>query len=200
MTGETKVRASHRVRVETILQAASRVIATEGAHGVHMERVAREAGVSKGLVHYYFATRTELLRQTIAYSDERCDAQLREELAGLATARERLERLLLSYVDNEAVFAENRALWNAAWGALRLDPELAPDVIAAYRGISVQVEALIVAGAEDGSVVAVASPAETSLSLMALAEGLSSLYDAEVVSADEAAHLIRRAIATELGG
>ena len=199
MTGETKVRASHKVRVETILQAASRLIATEGAHGVHMERVAREAGVSKGLVHYYFSTRTELLRQTIAYSDRQCDARLREQLAGLATARERLERLLLSYVDNEAVFAENRALWNAAWGALRLDPELAPDLIAAYRGISDQVEELIVAGSDDGSVAAVDDPAETSISLMALAEGLSSLYDADVVGADEAARLIRRAVATELG-
>ena len=200
MESGTRVRRSHQVRVDAILQAACRVIATEGAHGVHMERVAREAGVSKGLVHYYFSTRTELLRQTIAYSDRQCEEQLAEELAGLQTARERVDRLLLSYVDNEAVFAENRALWNAAWGSLRLDPELAPDLIGAYRGIIDQVETLIRDGVADGSIVAIADPAETALSLTALAEGLSSLYDAEAVAAGEAARLIRRAIAAELDG
>ncbi len=39
-----------------ILEAACRVIAREGADGLRMGAVAREAGVSSALIHYYFAT------------------------------------------------------------------------------------------------------------------------------------------------
>ena len=38
---------------------------SEGAHGLRMASVAAEAGVSKALVHYYFATRQELLRERV---------------------------------------------------------------------------------------------------------------------------------------
>ncbi len=53
-------------RIAAILEAACRVIARDGAHGLHMQAVADEAGVSKALVHYYFATRQELLRRAFA--------------------------------------------------------------------------------------------------------------------------------------
>ena len=49
-------------RVVEILDAACRVIARDGWTGLRMDAVAREAGVSKALVHYYFATRKGLLR------------------------------------------------------------------------------------------------------------------------------------------
>ena len=39
-------------RVVAILEAACRVVVREGAHGLRMAAVAREAGVSKALVHY----------------------------------------------------------------------------------------------------------------------------------------------------
>ena len=39
-------------RVAEILDSACRVIARDGWHGLRMDAVAREAGVSKALVHY----------------------------------------------------------------------------------------------------------------------------------------------------
>jgi AcrR family transcriptional regulator len=54
-----------------ILEAACRVIVREGPHGLRMARVAEEAKVSKALVHYYFATRQELLRNAFAFSEQR---------------------------------------------------------------------------------------------------------------------------------
>ena len=44
-------------RVADILEAVNRVVVRDGAHGLRMAGVAKEAGVSKALVHYYFATR-----------------------------------------------------------------------------------------------------------------------------------------------
>ena len=74
-----------------ILEAACRVIVRDGAHGLRMAGVAKEAGVSKALVHYYFATRQELLRSAFAFSESRWNAAVDGELEsvtdGAAQAR-----------------------------------------------------------------------------------------------------------------
>jgi len=94
-------------RTIAIVQAACRVVAREGTHGLRMEAVAREAGVSKALVHYYFATRRELLRAAFAYVDDRWRARVADELVLAATGADRLERFLLLYVDDEMVPGEH---------------------------------------------------------------------------------------------
>ena len=63
-------------REEAILVAACRVIAQSGAAGLRMSEVAREAGVSSALLHYYFATRHELLVRAFAFADSRVDAHV----------------------------------------------------------------------------------------------------------------------------
>ena len=72
-------------RSTRILEAACRVIVREGAHGLRMARVAEEADVSKALVHYYFATRQELLRKAFAFSEQRWQAAIDAELATVST-------------------------------------------------------------------------------------------------------------------
>jgi AcrR family transcriptional regulator len=47
--------------VQRILRAASRVFGRSGYDGASMGDVAREAGVSKGLLHYHFTSKEELL-------------------------------------------------------------------------------------------------------------------------------------------
>ena len=61
-------------RTNDILRAACRVIAERGCDGMRMGDVARSAGVSSALVHYYFDTRSELLRRAFLYADEQVDA------------------------------------------------------------------------------------------------------------------------------
>ncbi len=57
-------------------------VARRGAAGSTFDHVAREAGVSRGLLHYYFGTKERLLAEVV-----RRDAALR-----LPLLRERLER------------------------------------------------------------------------------------------------------------
>ena len=61
-------------REDAILAAACRVIAQTGAAGLRMSEVAREAGVSSALLHYYFATRHELLVRSFVFADTRVAA------------------------------------------------------------------------------------------------------------------------------
>ena len=51
---------------DTILDAAMRVLLREGLRGWSVDLVAKEAGSSKGLVHYHHRTRQALLREVAA--------------------------------------------------------------------------------------------------------------------------------------
>jgi AcrR family transcriptional regulator len=83
---------------EAILLAACRAIVDRGVEKVRMQDIGDAAGVSPTLPHYYFKTRSELLRQAFVYAEEGM-VQLELEVAGEFPPRERLERLLLVYFD-----------------------------------------------------------------------------------------------------
>ena len=128
------------------------MIVREGAHGLRMARVAEEADVSKALVHYYFATRQELLRNAFAFSEQRWQAAIDAELATVSTGAARVERMLLVSVDPALAFSEQRALGNEVWSSLRSDEELRPLVERSYRAWLGRVVDLIEEGKADGSI------------------------------------------------
>jgi AcrR family transcriptional regulator len=192
--------APHPTRLDEILEAAGRVIARDGAHGLHMKAVAREAGVSKALVHYYLSTRQELLRQALAHADAQTRSALEHELAPLPHGRARLERMLVAYATNAPELSESQALWNAAWGSLKLDDDLAPAVRAGYRRWFEWILSLVDEGRADGSVGGRSDAREIAIELNALADGLSSLVDTGVVEPTEAAELVTRTVAGLAGG
>jgi AcrR family transcriptional regulator len=55
---------------QRILDAAVRLIAREGVDDVRIARIAMDAGVSAGLVHYHFASREALLAEALEHSYE----------------------------------------------------------------------------------------------------------------------------------
>lgn len=75
MTASTAARPRTRLEPEArqaqILDHAARLVAEDGLSGFSMERVAREAGVSKALVYTYFASQTNLLRALLKRDLER---------------------------------------------------------------------------------------------------------------------------------
>jgi AcrR family transcriptional regulator len=85
-------------KVQRIVDAMRTCIATRGIAGATFEHVSREAGVSRGLLHYYFGTKERLLIEVL-----RGDAQVRIAAfdAPLAAARtaEELVDILVSGVD-----------------------------------------------------------------------------------------------------
>ncbi|MBS1240026.1 MAG: TetR-family transcriptional regulator [Proteobacteria bacterium] len=53
---------------EAILAAALRVFASDGYDGASMPRIAKVAQVAAPLIHYYFGSKENLWRETVAYS------------------------------------------------------------------------------------------------------------------------------------
>ena len=185
-------------RVDEILRAACRVVVETGASDLRIATVAREAGVSRTLVHYYFSTRQELLRAAFAYAERRRAEALDSELEELPTGAERAERALLRTLEPE--LAETPALWNEVWSSLRHDHELRPLVESRYRAWTERVVRLLDEGKRDGSVPETVEPVASGWRLAAAADGLDSILYLGLLDREAAKELLVTSLRRELRG
>jgi AcrR family transcriptional regulator len=181
-----------------ILEAACRVIAREGADGLRMGAVAREAGVSSALIHYYFATRSDLLVNAFEHADREADRAAAEAIEDIPLALDRLARLLVVYAAADPVFREDWVLSIEMWRSAIFDERLRPSVMESNQAWLGQVADLIREGAHDGSIPPVADVELVTLRLTALVDGLGLQILTGLVDHDRAADVIRSAIAQEL--
>ena len=186
------------MRAGEILEAACRVVARDGAHGLHMKAVAEEAGVSKALVHYYFATRQELLRRTFVHAEQHLDRIVHLELAELKTGAERLERTLMISLDADSTFGERRVFWNEVWSSVGFDEELRPLMRDWYEQWLARLVTLVEEGRADGSIPGEIDAKAVAWRLGAAADGVDSLLYLGIVNHDGAAAMIRAALEREL--
>ena len=77
----TKERELSGDKAQRIVDAMRNSVASRGAAGSTFEHVAREAGVSRGLLHYYFGTKERLLVEVVRRDTELRVARLDERLA-----------------------------------------------------------------------------------------------------------------------
>ena len=76
-----------------ILEAGLKVFATYGYHKASFTEITREAGVARGLVHYYFRNKEELL-EVILDEALRVLKELRQDLQRHRLPQRKLERLI----------------------------------------------------------------------------------------------------------
>jgi AcrR family transcriptional regulator len=198
-TSDAETGAATSERVVAILESACRVVVREGAHGLRMASVAREAGVSKALVHYYFSTRQELLRSAFTFTESRWREAVATELETLRTGRERVARVLLTSIDADPPFGDQRALWNEVWSSLRFDDELQPLVAESYRSWLAQIVDLVGEGLADSSIPASVDAVQAGPRLAAVGDGLDSMLYLGLIDRDEARELMLGSLDRELG-
>jgi AcrR family transcriptional regulator len=92
----TKERQLSGDKAQRIVDAMRDSVARRGAAGSTFEHVAREAGVSRGLLHYYFGTKERLLVEVVRRDTELRIARLDEMLAEAATPDDVLSVLVSS--------------------------------------------------------------------------------------------------------
>jgi AcrR family transcriptional regulator len=73
-------------KAQRIVEAMRRSVAKRGAAASTFEHVSREAGVSRGLLHYYFGTKEQLLVEAVRRDCELRMELLERQLAGAQTA------------------------------------------------------------------------------------------------------------------
>jgi AcrR family transcriptional regulator len=80
-----------------IVEAMRTSVATRGIAGSTFDRVAREAGVSRGLLHYYFGTKERLLVEVVRRECEVRGELLELAVAGAADSDELIDALVRSF-------------------------------------------------------------------------------------------------------
>jgi len=73
-------------KAQRIVEAMRRSVARRGTAGSTFDHVSREAGVSRGLLHYYFGTKEQLLVEAVRRDCELRMEVLEQQLAGAQTA------------------------------------------------------------------------------------------------------------------
>jgi TetR/AcrR family transcriptional regulator len=113
------VASSHRASAdEALLDAAERLLRDEGYAAITTRRLAAEAGVNHGLVHYYFGSVENLLLRVLERFTERLTARQRAmyadpEIPFLEKWRQAMRYLVGEDVEYEKIWLELQALaWN----------------------------------------------------------------------------------------
>ena len=88
----TKEELVEQFRIDSIQEAALRVIARKGLSAASMQEIAEEAGIAKGTLYLYFQNQEDLLRKTVEQAFGRLADELNAALEGGGAYLERLER------------------------------------------------------------------------------------------------------------
>lgn len=158
-------------RREHLMAAAARVLVRDGSAGMRVRDVALEAGVSTGIVHYYFSSKDEMLvnalRWAIGKPAERF-AELRRDGDHLRV----LATLLEVSLPHPGVLFDEYVLWLELWTAVTHDEALQPlceELASDYRD---ELRKLVSEGTADGTFHPIADSGEVAERISAMVDGL----------------------------
>lgn len=117
----TSVEAERR---EQILAAACEVLSEIGFRSLRVSDVAKRAGASSGTVHYYFATKRELVHAAFEFNFERSLDRRRPILLAHEHPRERLHAFVDSYLPSDQTTMQAWAVWVELWCEALHEPDL----------------------------------------------------------------------------
>jgi AcrR family transcriptional regulator len=151
-------------KAQRIIAAMRASVATRGAAGSTFDHVAREAGVSRGLLHYYFGSKERLLVEVVRQD---CDARIQsmdERLAGAGSVDEVMQALLIGL---EEFLGEpgRQAIIYEMLSASRRSDEIRAELAELYRRWRVHMAAALQEKEREG-VVALQAPPEAVASMM----------------------------------
>jgi len=114
---------SRAARRQQLIEATIETIAAQGYARTTLTDVARQAGISHGLVNFHFATKERLLTETLQYLAEEYRANWSGALdsAGESPA-EQLHALLRSDFDPRICTKPRLSAWCAFWGEAQCRP------------------------------------------------------------------------------
>jgi AcrR family transcriptional regulator len=154
-----------------LIRSAYRLFSEKGVHRVPLEEIAENAGLSKGLILYYFKTKENLVLATMSWALDATAERVRQAMAGAATP----EGQVLTMIDGIWSGAEtNRRFYllylDLAGHAARLHQftQLSATFHSLVNGLYAEVIAVGIAAGAFGAV----DPEEGAAALRAIIEGL----------------------------
>jgi len=160
------------IRREQIVQATIRCLAREGYAALTMKKVAREAEVSQGILHYYFESKRAILIAALDVVMADLDRRVAALSEGARDARGRLRAVIRGCL---GLAEESREFWVVFvefWGEMMHDRELSRINAVLYERLRRMLGATVALGAREGAFRRV-DPVEAGAVILALVDGLS---------------------------
>jgi AcrR family transcriptional regulator len=160
-------------KAQRIVEAMRSSVARRGVAGSTFDHVAREAGVSRGLLHYYFGTKERLLAEVVRHD---CDVRMElldQQLAGAANPDDVLQRLVASLEELVETEPEFITLVFELFALSRRHPEVAAEFAELMRRTRGHLADVLRAKDEEGAVRLGAEPEEAADVLFAMADGMA---------------------------
>ncbi len=174
-------------RREQLIAAAARVIARSGYDAATVRDVAREAGVSTGVIAYYFEGKDDLFAHVLRAASRAFRARLEHARDAAVTPRDHLLALAEAATpsDDEAIRAH--ALWIDFWARAARDPALAGLTVRLYDGWRREIAEVVRNGQRAGAFRRDADPEAFARGFAAAADGLAThvVLHRGVVSPDD---------------
>lgn len=173
MEAATTTRELSGEKAQRIVEAMRASVALRGVAGSTFDHVAREAGVSRGLLHYYFGTKERLLVEVVRRD---CDIRMARLDAALAPARtpddvlDVLVRSLESLVEHDPAYL---ALLYELYTSARRNEEIAGELAELMRRTREHVAGQLERKRAEGVVALEATPGAVAAVLIALGDGLA---------------------------
>ncbi len=155
-----------------IVEAMRVSVAARGIAGATFDHVAREAGVSRGLLHYYFGTKERLLVEVVRRECEVRIARLEESVAGARSADDVLDALVRSFEEFLGEGPTAAVLFYELLTLAQRNQEIATELSELSRRMRLHMVVALQAKADAGVLELRAEPDALAAFLLALADGV----------------------------
>ncbi|HWV87279.1 MAG TPA: TetR/AcrR family transcriptional regulator [Capillimicrobium sp.] len=160
-------------KAQRIVDAMRSSVARRGVAGSTFDHVAREAGVSRGLLHYYFGTKERLLTEVVRRDFELKMAALEAALEQAQTADDVISLLVASLEDLVVNDRDLVAVGFELFSLAQRNPEIAAEYAELQNGMRRHIVTVLADKHEQGVLHLAASPEAVVEVLLSLADGLS---------------------------
>ena len=182
-------------RKDQIVRATVDCIAKFGYHNFSMQDVARTAGVSKGIIHYYFLNKDDLMMSVLDRVASDIERVLRADMSAIANPVKKIEVLVeicLNVVRNTREYYQVNMDF---WTQINQKDEVRQVIAEHYVKFRQTCSSVIAEGIERG-VFRKVDPIEYSSYIIAVIDGLSLqwLFDSKVFNYDKMAQQVSKLI------
>jgi AcrR family transcriptional regulator len=158
-------------KAQRIVEAMRTSVGRRGAAASTFDVVAREAGVSRGLLHYYFGSKERLMVEVV-----RCDCDTRvaalEERLATATSADEFVAFLVQTLEAFLSDEPSQAVLYEMLSASRRSEEIRAELAELYRRWRGQLAAALEEKQREGVVKLDARPEDVAALLFALGDGM----------------------------
>jgi len=158
-------------KARRIIEAMRTSVGTRGAAGSTFDHVAREAGVSRGLLHYYFGSKEKLLVEVVRHDCETRIEAMDERISRAGTVDEIIAALVLGLEEFLEAEPSSPAVIYELLSASRHSEEIRAELAELYRRWRADLADALRTKERDGVVRLEADPEAVASMLFALGDG-----------------------------